>query len=112
MNSYVEVYHAAAAETKVQITDQKATIHGLRFENNHSAAVYVQLFNAPSSSVTVGTTVATRTYLLPASSVTQIEPRRFLEYFDKGITIACTAGRTNATAPGAASTCTVWFSKN
>lgn len=112
MNSYVEVYHASTAETKAQITDKKATIHGFRFENNHSGAVYVQLFNAKAADVTVGTTVATHTFLLPASGIAQLDPRRFAYYFDKGITIACTASRTNNTAPTAAATCTVWFSKN
>lgn len=112
MNKYVETYIASVSNTAAEVSDAGSTIHGFRLENNHTSAVYVQLFNARVADVTLGTTAPTVSFLLPASGSTQIEPRAFLYYFNKGISIACTATRTGSGSPTAAASVSLWFSKN
>lgn len=107
-------YTVAADNTKVQIgVAGKMNIYGYTLENNHSAAVFLQLFNvASTAAVTLGTTVADWTITLPASAAVQLPPIRALRHFNLGCVMAVTSTRGGAAAPGAAATVSIYFSQS
>lgn len=91
----------------------KLNLYGYRLENNHSAAVYLQLFDkAAVGDVTLGTTVPDLTIMLPASGVAEALPLRALKHFQLGCIAAVTSARGNAVAPGADASVTIYFSQS
>ena len=104
-------YRLALSNTVVDVSTSRANFYGFLFENNHTATVYVQVFNKLASNVVLGTTVPDRTIMVPASAAFGKDATDFpLLYCDVAMSIACTATRTGAGAPGAALTSNVWFS--
>jgi hypothetical protein len=106
-------YRIDLDETKRLVATGALNLYGGVFENNHSAAVYVQFFNkAAEADVTLGTTTPDWTLMLPASGAVVLDSFEPLKHFNLGLVVACTAGRTNAVAPGADATVTILFRKN
>jgi hypothetical protein len=104
-------YRASLSNTPVEVSSSRANFYGFLFENNHTAAVYVQVFDKLAANVTLGTTVPDRTFMVPASSSFGKDATDFpLIYCSTALTIACTATRTGAGAPGAALTSHIWYS--
>ena len=57
-NSGTKVYQGQVGGTKVGIKEVgAAVVHGIVLLNETAAVAYLQIFNRPSASVTVGTTV-------------------------------------------------------
>lgn len=107
-------YDAAATNTAVQVGQNgQANVYGLRFENTNATIVYLQLYDLASGSApTPGTTVPTRTYMIPASVVVQIDPNEVLHHFVNGLYYSVGTSRTNGTAPGSVCGLQVWFSQS
>jgi hypothetical protein len=104
-------YRLALTNSPVEASSSRANLYGFLFENNHTATVYVQVFDLPAASVTLGTTTPLRTYQIPAGGSFGKDATDFpLLYCSQAITIACTSTRTGAAAPGAALTSHIWFS--
>lgn len=77
-------------------------VYGFRFENNHSGAIFVKLFNAAAIADVDLAGEADHTFLLPASGVAELSPSETAAmHFSKGLVYAATAARNNATAPTA-----------
>lgn len=102
--------NAATTNSVVDIAGVTAG-RGIKFKgysagNTHSAAIFLQVFNAPASQVTLGTTAPTLSFLLTNNfDNVNILPQEDL-VFDKGCSIAVTATQTGNGAPGA--TCDVY----
>jgi hypothetical protein len=104
-------YRLALTNTVVDVSLTRTNFYGFLFENNHTAVVYVQVFNKVAADVVLGTTVPDRTFQVPASASFGKDATDFpLIYCDVGMSIACTATRSGAGAPGAALTSHIWFS--
>ncbi len=102
----------AVSETKILVYSGKMNLYGMRVENNHTADVYLQIFDkAAAGDVTLGTTVATKTYLLPASGGIIIDPHRAIKHFQNGLVMAVTSTRTGSSAPGAAALVELQYAK-
>lgn len=81
----------AQGATKAQIKSKAGTVYGYNFVNANTYPVYVKLYDNPSASVTVGTTVPVRTIVIPASGFMMQEQLGVaLTAFTNGITIAVT----------------------
>ncbi len=108
LNQY---YNGALTNTVVDVHPAApGNLYGFLFDNNTgSADVFIQVFNKAAADVTLGTTVPDFTYRIPAGAILGKDPQEFaLYHYSVGFSMACTAGRTNATAPGAACTATTW----
>src|SRR5213082_2624720 len=53
--------------TKVEVQAKQCIFGGVRVENNQAAAAWIQVFNLPAASVTLGTTVPDWEFLCPAN---------------------------------------------
>lgn len=106
-------YNSALNATKQTVGDagNKINIYGVKIENNDSAVMYVQLFNKAAANVTVGTTVADWTIMVPANDGVILPPARVLKHFNVGLVVAATTTRTGSTNPGTAATVDIWFSQ-
>lgn len=103
------IYDAAVGETKVEISATACNLYGFLVENNGAADVFMQVFNLPAASVTVGTTVADAVYRIPASSNFGKDAQDMaLDHLDGGCTIAVTAARTTNGAPAADASVHIW----
>jgi len=91
------VYSAVVGGTKVEVTDDaESFVHDIVLGNTTAAVAYLQLFDADSADVTVGTTTPTYAFLIPASATVIINLSKPL-HLATGFTIACTTTRTGST---------------
>ena len=92
-----------ADNVKTAVKTTPGTIWVIECSNPNSADAYIQLFDAATGDVTVGTTAPTQTYLVPAGDGTNAGG--FLVTFPAGmffttaITHACTTTATGAGDP-------------
>lgn len=100
-NSGSKVYSGTASSTKAGLRDgSSVTVYGLELLNKESAVSYLQIFNRPAASVTVGTTVPIASIGLPASGGCTLSfPMGWIVGGD-GFTIASTTTRTGSTTAG------------
>lgn len=91
------VYNAAATGTKADVTTAtKILVYSITIHNANAAEAYLQVFDAQSASVTVGTTAPT--FVIGCDAATQIHcvfPKPIL--LGSGFTIASTTARAGAT---------------
>lgn len=93
------------------VTDVKASggyVHSLEVRNADAAIRFLQLFNVPAASVTLGTTAPTQSYSIPASGSMD----KFFDNpmkFKSGISYALTTTDTGNTAPTTAGTLNVGY---
>jgi hypothetical protein len=107
-----EVTHdPAATNTKVLLFAGQGNLWKLRAENPHTAATFLQLFDkATTAAVTLGTTIADLTVLIPAGGSADIDLSQLpLKNFALGCVYAVTATRAGSGAPGAVAGLTAWF---
>lgn len=90
-----------AATTPAAVKAAAGKVHKITCVNNAAAARYLKLFNLAAASVTVGTSVPFKTYLLPAGQATNIDFAELGLYFSTAITASVTGGflDTDNTAP-------------
>ena len=91
-------YHLDLDETKREVKGSAGRVYGFEFANFSDTARYVKFYNAPSASVTVGTTTPVFLVTLPPRSasgdptiITRAFPRGLV--FSSGITVACVTGK-------------------
>lgn len=97
-------FNSALSNTAVAIVINPTRLYGLHFINTNAGAVYVQFFDMPQGSVTVGTTTPSFVLTIPASSSTSDLTSAMPVQFSTALTIAATTGPTNGAAPGTAVT--------
>lgn len=67
------VFNDAVSNTAVQVSPGRAGLMSLRLINTTAAVAYLQVFNAPATSVTVGTTSAAFAVRLGANETISID---------------------------------------
>lgn len=108
MNHY---YNGSLSNTKVEVLAGVANLYGFEIENNDaSSEVFVQIFDKPSASVTVGTTAPDYSFRIPAGANFGKDAESFpIRFHSLGITIACTSTRTGAGAPASNCSIQLWY---
>lgn len=104
-------YLPSQGNTKVQVWEGRGNLYKIVVENNDSAIVYVQLFDAAAiGDVTLGVTMPVSEYRVQSSGDmgddSAPEP---LTFFSKGCVIAVTDVRGGSGAPGANSSIQLWY---
>jgi hypothetical protein len=96
-----KVFSGTASSTKAGLADgMGSTVYAINLINNEAAKSYVQIFNLPAASVTVGTTAPLVSIGLPASGgLTLSFPRGWI-LGGSGFTIASTTTRAGSTTAG------------
>ena len=84
--------------TKLQIKSGSVFLFGWHIQNLDAAVTYLQFFDAPASSVTVGTTTPTFVIAVPASGLHDADDSVPIG-LKSGLTIAATTTATGAVAP-------------
>jgi hypothetical protein len=90
--------NTALTNTKQQVKGSAASLYGWHIYNPNAAVTYVQIFNALSASVTVGTTAPDMVIGVPANSAVSLNDSLGLN-FATGLTIAATTTFNGSTAP-------------
>lgn len=101
--AFVNVFSTTVTSTKQEVAGYGCVLKRVDFKNNDGAAdAYLQLFNAPAASVTVGTT--TPLMVLPLVAGGQRIDDIPLDgiAFNAGLTVAVTTTRGGSTAPASA----------
>lgn len=101
----------ALSTTVTNITSGSNQMFGWNINNGNTDAIWVQFFNLPSTSVTLGTTAPTRTLLIPGGTpaVLIIEQGPGLPNFSTALSCAATTTETGATAPAASVSVEIFF---
>ena len=86
-----------AAGTVIAISDTSNLLKFLALLNTTAAVAYLQIFNLPAASVTLGTTVPKLSIGLPASAAMSLPIALGLKLDGQGISIAGTTTRTGST---------------
>jgi len=89
--------------TKVAVKASAGTFGGYMIYNPNASAVYIQVFDVASGSVTLGTTTPTYVITLPATAGANVEFTNGINHAT-AITLAATTTATGSTAPGTALT--------
>lgn len=89
--------------TKVAVKSSAGNFGGYMVYNPNASAVYIQVFDVASGSVTLGTTAPTYVISLPASAAANVEFALGITH-STAITLAATTTATGSTAPGTALT--------
>lgn len=102
MNNYdLRTFFSAAVKTAVDIKASKGLIQYLHAVNGDAAVRYIQVFNVPAASVTLGTTVPVLVLTLAASTYNSFSFPAAVALGGSGISVAATtaaAGNTTSTA--------------
>lgn len=86
---------SAASTNATLVKSGATTIYGIQATNNTTSNAFLKLYNL-SAAPTVGTSVATKTLLLPANSTTQVMPGPAGIAFGTGLSFAITGAGTTA----------------
>ncbi len=84
-------------ETEQEVSSGRCAVRTIIWHNDHSAAMFMQIFNLPASSITVGTTVPDLELKVGADATQTFDFGDAL--FDTGLTFAITT-LTNGTLAG------------
>ena len=103
-------YNGSLSQTGANLSTVASVLYGFYGENNSSTdAVYLQFFNLPVASVTIGTTVADFTIRLPAGGAVGRDAQDYpLMHFPVACSVFCTSTRTGASAPASNATVLSW----
>lgn len=99
MSKVNKLYSAPVNGTKVEISATGLAIGGYHMVNLTGTLNYIQVFNLPAASVTVGTTVPFFSIPLPANGGATLYLSGLA--MSRGLTIACTTDYNNATTSDA-----------
>lgn len=92
------LYSGQVSGTVVQVSNQSTYVGQLVLGNTTAAVAYLQVFWAPSGSVTLGTTAPDLVFLIPASSGAVIPfGKEGLKTRGTAWSIACTTTRSGST---------------
>lgn len=94
--------------TKTQVKGSAGQLYGWYIYNPNASAVYVQIYNLASASVTVGTTVADLALGIPATSAANVFSDIGLA-MGTGITFAITTTRGGSTSPASTVDYNFWY---
>jgi hypothetical protein len=86
-----------AVKTAVDIKTTKGGLQYMFAVNGDAAVRYVQIFNVPAASVTLGTTVPVLVFSLASSSTNSISFPTIAPLLGSGISVAVTTTATGAT---------------
>jgi hypothetical protein len=89
----------ALTNTKVAVKATGGNFGGYMIYNPNASAIYIQMFDVASASVTLGTTTPTYVIPLPATAAANIEWSNGITH-TTAITLAATTTPTGSTAPG------------
>lgn len=98
----------ALTNSKVAVKASAGNFGGYILYNPNSSAVYVQVFDVASASVTLGTTAPTYVIAIPATATANIEFSNGINHAT-AITLAATTTATGSTAPSTACTATFLY---
>lgn len=93
----------ALSNTKTSVKGSAGNLGGYMLYNSNAAATYVQVFDATTANVTVGTTTPTYVVALPPAAAANVEFTLGIAHAN-AITIAATTTATGSSAPAAAVT--------
>jgi hypothetical protein len=101
MNAFkAKAYSASLTNTVVNIEIVGNCRYALMdVGNGNAAASYIQVFNRPAASVTLGTTAPLHSYYIPANGGRVIAFGNVLDFGGDGFSIAATTTRAGSTAP-------------
>jgi hypothetical protein len=94
-----QYFNSALLATATIVQDSFSRIYGGHIINPNAATVYLQLFNFLNANITVGTTVPTKVFFIPAMGAYDIQ-NTIPFAFNNGFSIAATTTATGLTAPG------------
>ncbi len=89
----------AFTNTKVQVKATATNLYGYHLYNPNSVAIYIQMFNATSASVTLGTTTPDDVLVVPPAGVLDTPAFVPPHAFGTALTVAATTTATGSTAP-------------
>lgn len=91
-------YSGSIGATATSVKSSAGQIYGWYIGNSNTSAIYVQIFNVASGSVTLGTTTPDMSLYIPASGGANVSFAGGIA-MGTAITVACTTTRTGSTAP-------------
>ena len=91
-------FFRGSSETEQEISSGRCAIRTIVWHNDHTAKMFLQIFNLPASSVTVGTTTPTVSLGLAADTTQDFPLGDAL--FDTGFVFAITTTTGGSTAGG------------
>ncbi len=100
--------NTALTSTKTAVKTSAGNLYGYHIYNVNNAVTYVQLFNATTANVTVGSTTPTAVLAIPANGWADAPPATPIA-FATALTIAATTTATGSTAPGTAILVNFWY---
>lgn len=107
-------YNVAADNTLVLLSEIPANFVSFLFENNdQNNPCYCQVFDAASTgAVTLGVTVPTWTFMVPAGGVWGRDPQdEDLLHAENGLVVAVTSTRLGSSSPATKPTLTLWWDR-
>lgn len=94
----ISVATGSIGATVTQVKSTGGQVMGWYVFNSNTVTVYMQVFNAIPTNVTLGTTAPYASYGIPAGSGANVLSERGIQ-FSTGISIAFTTTRSGSTAP-------------
>lgn len=101
-------FAVAQSATATQLKATSGAVFGYHLYNPNSTVVYLQVFDATSASVTVGTTSPKFVLVIPPKGVVDTQPAHAIG-MTTAISVACTTTATGAGAPATGLHMTVWY---
>jgi len=111
---YDTLFDSDGDNTNQQIKASGGRLFGMEISNPNSVDAYLQLFDAASADITVGTTTPKQSYLIPAGDGTldgafDITFTPDWMHFHTAIFYACTTTATGNGDPSTGLVCNFWF---
>lgn len=103
-----KVKYAAQTTTKQAVKASAGTFGGYYVYNPNATVAYIQVFDAASASVTVGTTAPDMIFGIPATGAANLEITNGVN-MATAITLVCTTTATGSTAPGTGLDLTIFY---
>lgn len=91
-------YNGAVAAAATAVKTSAGQLYGWHIFNSNTSTIYVQIFNALTSGVTLGTTAPVLSIGVPAGAAVDFEQANGIA-FATAISVACTTTRQGSTAP-------------
>ncbi len=95
-----KIFSGTSSSTKAELSKNAETVRAIHLLNKEVAVSYFQVFNLPSASVTVGTTVPLFSIGVPASASMPLSFGDGQILGGSGLTIASTTTRAGSTTAG------------
>lgn len=93
----LETYSGSIGATVTSIKGSAGQLFGWYIGNNNGTAIYVQIFDVASGSITLGTTAPKLSFMIPAGGAANVLHETGIQ-FSTAISFACTTTRAGNTA--------------